>query len=59
MVCFCTEIGHLGVGPAFEGAVGNEDPWWVTSLVSAGPWEKYDLEKDRCLYEAELTFSQD
>lgn len=53
------EAGHLGVGPAFEGAVGNEDPWWSPHWYSAGPWAKYDLEKDRCLYEAELTFSQD
>ena len=53
------EPGHLGVGPAFEGAVGNEDPWWSPHWYSAGPWAKYDLEKDRCLYEAELAFSQD
>ena len=53
------EPGHIGVGPAFEGAVGNEDPWWSPHWYSAGPWAKYDLEKDRCLYEAELTFSQD
>jgi hypothetical protein len=53
-----TEIGHLGVGPAFEGAVGNQDPWWVPHWYQAGPWEK-DSPDGRCLYDAELQFSLD
>ena len=40
-----TEPGHLGVGPAFEGAVGNQDPWWSPHWYSAGPWAKYDFLK--------------